>query len=347
MARIRVEIDFHLNMEIWLSRDCLAQSIRLNRDQVDVELRLPPFGDIDPSSMTLDHLDFDGYAGAASGQVSSPFPLRIAIDRFRVIIREDVESISQADLEGPRVSVVPDLISRHQEERKEWAERLSVDFLDRLRVRGQTWLGPMGSISYSVAPHATTYEEETNYRFLFGHGGTFVVPRRPQNADLDHGSFEKLTDSLGKSEALPLPESFLADADHFLGSGTPSDLQRAVLLAAIGCELKVKDTLRMKVFPEGLALVEALISNPRDFSMSAAGLFDKAMKAAVGRSLKEDNRALYNGIDNGQHGLFNLRNKIAHTGFVIEREKAESGVRCAREVFAWLNSLPIPCKPCE
>lgn len=346
MARIRVDIDFHLDVDIWLSRDCLAQSIRFNRNHLEVELRLPPFGDVDPLSMTRDHLHFDGYAGAASGQVGHPFPLRIAIDRFRVTIREHIEGISQADLGGPRASDVPNLIARHQQERMEWAERLAIDFLDRLRARGQTWLGPMRSISYSVAPHATTYEDETNYRFLFGHGGTLVCPVRPESADLDHGSFESLTDSLAKSEALPLPESFLADADHFLGRGTQSDLQRVVLLAAIGCELKVKHTLRTKVFPEGKALVEALISNPRDFSMSAAGLFDKAMKAAVGCSLKEDDRALYKGIDNGQHGLFNKRNKIAHAGFVIERNEAQESLNCARKVFAWLDSLPI-AKPSQ
>jgi|GEM_PF-2980028 hypothetical protein len=340
MARIRVEIDFHLDVDIWLSRDCMAQSIRFNRDNLDGELRLPPFGEVGPSSLTLDQLHFDGYAGAASGQAGHPLPLRIAINQFRVTIRDDIAGISQADLRGPRANDVSDLISRHQQERKEWAERLAIDFLDRLRARGQTWLGPMRSISCDVAPHATTYEDDTNYRFLFGHGGTIVVPARPESADLDYGLSKSFTDSLAKSEALPLPELFLADADHFLGRGTQTDLQRAVLLAAIGCELKVKATLRTKVFPDGRALVEALLSNPRDFSMSAAGLFDKAMKAAVGRSLKEDDRALYKGIDNGKHGLFYKRNKIAHAGFVIGRDEAKESLSCARKVFAWLDGLP-------
>ena len=74
--------------------------------------------------------------------------------------------------------------------------------------------------------------------------------------------------------------------------------------------------------------------------MSAAGLFDKAMKAAVGRSLKEDDRALYKGIDNGKHGLFYKRNKIAHAGFVIGRDEAKESLSCARKVFAWLDGLP-------
>jgi len=336
---IRDEIDFELDLEIWLSRDCLAKSTRFTRNHLDVELRLPPFSDVDPASISRDHLDFDGYAGAASGHVGHPWPLRIAINRFRVTIREDIEGISQADLEGPQAVNFPNLISRHQQERMALAERLVIDFLDRLRVRGQTWLGPIGSVSYSVAPHATTYEDETNYRFLFGHGGTLHVQARPEDTALDAGSLERLTDSLAASEALPLPESFLADADHFLGRGTPNDLQRAVLLAAIGCELKVQEILRTKVFPGGLALVEALISNPRDFSMRAAGLFDTAMKAAVGRSLKEDDSALYKRID-GKDGRFNRRNKIAHTGAAINRKEAGESVRSARKVVTWLDNLP-------
>ncbi len=341
MALLRVEIDFQLDAEVWLNRDCLGQSIRLNRDHVEMEIRLPPFVEHDSTAMELSQLNFEGYAGAASGRTGEPRRLRIAINRFRVIIREDVDGISQADVAGGREIELSELISRHQQHCKRVAERLAIDFLDRLRMRGQIWLGTIGSISYSVSPQATTYEEQTNYRFLLGHGGTFIVPARPEAADLDRGLFDGLKESLADSASLPLPESFIADAEHFLELGTQTDLQRAVLLAAVGCELKVKETLQKKVFQRGLPLVKALIENPRDFSMSAAGLFDKALKAATGYSLKDHDRKLYNGID-GERGLFYRRNKIAHTGLTVEPAAAKESLQYARTVFAWLDDLPFP-----
>lgn len=121
-----------------------------------------------------------------------------------------------------------------------------------------------------------------------------------------------------------------------------------MLLAAIACELKVKKVLKEKAFPGAADLVEILVSSPRDFSMSAPGLFDKAMKAAVGRSLREDDRELFKAIADNSQGdaLFQKRNAIAHSGALVTREVALKNVQAARKVFAWLDGLqPLQSSP--
>lgn len=343
MARLRVEIEYELESELWLASGCLANSMRFRHKELDVELRLPPFDEVDPTSMTWGDLNFKGYAGACSGRTGTTRPDRVAVNRLRVIIREDVAGICGQDLQPALTDEVSDLVSDHQLECRRVAQDVSINFLDRLRLKGQTWLGPIGSISYAVAPGAITFEDLTNFRFDSGHGGIYVVPRCPAEADLDSDSFAALTNGLANFETVPLAESFLADADYHLRAGSANDLQRAVLFAAIGCELKVKETLRGKVFRAGKGLVETLISNPRDFSMSTASLFDETMKHAVGHSLKEEDKELYKGIAND---LFPRRNKIAHAGERIERTQAEACVLIARRAFAWLDSL-VPSMPTE
>ena len=233
-------------------------------------------------------------------------------------------------------------IISHQRKCRKLAERVAIDFLDHLRHGGQTWLGSMGSISHSVLPHSSTFDDATGYRFKYGHAD-LTVAERPDDATLTSKTLRYVTNALAASRSVPLPEAFLADAEHFLGRGTQSDLQRAVLFAAIACELKVKEILKRNVFADGRALIEILISNPRDFSMSAAGLFDKAMKAAVGRSLKEDNNELYRAIaDNSRKdALFQSRNAIAHSGALITPQVAQKNIQAARKVFSWLDELPV------
>jgi len=112
-------------------------------------------------------------------------------------------------------------------------------------------------------------------------------------------------------------------------------------LAAIACELKIKETLREKATRGASALVDILIDNPRDFSMSVGGLCDKAMKAAVGHSLREDENELYKALveTRQKDSLFQNRNAIVHSGRFVVSGVVRQNVRAARKVFAWLENL--------
>lgn len=348
MTRVRVEVDFDMETDLWLNQDCLAKSVRFERDGYDIEIRLPPLENLDAASITMTDLSgVDGYVGS-SGYVDRPSEFQAGFHKFRICIREEVEGICQTAFEGEVTKDARDLIIGHQRKCRKIAESVATDFLDQLRYRGQTWLGLIGTISYSVAPRSSTFDDETAYRFRFGHG-ELAVPMRSEEAALTSQALAHVRNALATSQSVPLPETFLADAQYFLVCGTHSgDFQRAVLLAAIACELKVKEVLKEKAFPGAADLVDILVSSPRDFSMSASGLFDKAMKAAVGHSLREDDKGLYKAIANNSQGdaLFQQRNAIAHSGAPVTREVAQKNVRAARKVFTWLDALqPLQSLP--
>lgn len=68
--------------------------------------------------------------------------------------------------------------------------------------------------------------------------------------------------------------------------------------------------------------------------MPVAGLFDRALKATLGHSLREGDRPLYNLVNK----LFESRNKIAHRGHAPD-DKLSEYVRAASDVFQWLDRM--------
>lgn len=212
MARVRVEVDFDLETDLWLAQDCLAKSIRFERDGCDIELRLPPFENLDPTSLTMEDMrTVDGYSGSSSGYVDRPFEFQAGLCKFRILIREEVEGICQAAFEGEVTKEASDLITSRQRRCRKIAERVATVFLDQLRYRGQTWLGLMGTISYSVQPSCSTFDDETGYRFRYSHAD-FTVQARPEGAALTSQTLGQVGNALAASQSVPLPESFLADA---------------------------------------------------------------------------------------------------------------------------------------
>lgn len=108
-----------------------------------------------------------------------------------------------------------------------------------------------------------------------------------------------------------------------------------MLTAAIACELKVKYVLRTKAKPEAAELLYVLLENPRDFSVGAAALFNRPMKAISGRSLRDDDRALRKNVEQ----LFRTRNDIAHRGRAPTDDEGMECLRAAVRAFRWLDSL--------
>ncbi len=68
---------------------------------------------------------------------------------------------------------------------------------------------------------------------------------------------------------------------------------------------------------------------------AADGLFNKLMLATLGRSLRLDDKKLFNDIAH----LYTVRNRIAHHGIMPDSTDADRVVRAARRCFMWLDSL--------
>lgn len=133
----------------------------------------------------------------------------------------------------------------------------------------------------------------------------------------------------------PVAETLLADAEHY-ALHRVHDLRRAVLMAAIACEVKVKTVLREKATAAQRSLLDFALDSPREITVTAAdGLFDKLMLATVGRSLRQDDRELFRDIQL----LYTVRNRIAHRGAMPEEAETGRVVRAARRCFVWLDEI--------
>jgi hypothetical protein len=219
------------------------------------------------------------------------------------------------------------------------------DFIEWTRIHGQSWLAVHAEEPQNLGL-GLLYDDEAGKR-LPVQGATGILGEvifRPAQAVLDPKYFAEIGRRLNTSQSMPAAETLLADALHF-ASTKPVDLQWAVLLAAIACELKVRTALETKVSLESLPLVRLILDHPRDWSLSASALYNKAMHAALRRSLKAENGPLYKRIEL----LFEMRNEIAHYGGQKERghwnsadatEKAKGAVDAASEAFGWLDSIP-------
>ena len=103
-----------------------------------------------------------------------------------------------------------------------------------------------------------------------------------------------------------LAEVLLADARAVVAGPTVSqdwqsdkrDTARAVLFAAVACEVKIKATLLAKSPTQFADLLNVILENPREVSVAAGQLVDKPMKAAVGQSLREADKELFKAVSN-------------------------------------------------
>jgi hypothetical protein len=137
---------------------------------------------------------------------------------------------------------------------------------------------------------------------------------------------------------LDVGETLLADAQALIREArNRAQARRPILMAAIACEVKVKQRLRDLVSAEARKLLDIIIDNPRDVTYQAVALFGKGLEAVCGRSLSKEDRALYSKIDK----LFQVRNKIAHEGLIpVDHEEARRLIIGAKRAFDWLDVLP-------
>ncbi len=220
------------------------------------------------------------------------------------------------------------------------AESAVAELVEWARIHGQPWLGLHGQPVRRVGNHLLGDEGVDIADYSFSEDVLPAIEDEREHtydggASLDRSHASSLTQQLGSGKiALPIAETLLADALYLIGL-RPPDCQRAVLSAAIACEVKVKDILRQKVPTDRQSLVDLLLENPRDWSVAAPALFDKATDAALGRSLRTDHRETYENV----RKLFELRNRIAHRGEKPDETEASRVVLAARQVFRWLDEI--------
>lgn len=214
------------------------------------------------------------------------------------------------------------------------AREVFLNFAELLRIeRNSEWLESRTKISEGdhVASGVLT---KNGTRLDFGSLILQPLVVRLSRDSLKREEAVGLLARVDRGVAPPLWDVFLADAN------SATDLKHAVLLAAIACEVAVKTTLQERSNADQAPLIDLMLNHPRDVSLAAANLFDEPCRLILGRSLREDDKALFVEMSH----LFEDRNKIAHRGLAKLRDDAslQREVSSASAAIDWLRNEDLP-----
>jgi hypothetical protein len=308
--------------ELWIHRDLKQKGFTVKRSGIDINVQFPPFPDVTGRAEEL--LDIVG----ATGTTQDPEQF-VIITRLHVVMQSEEEKVATFKV------AAHDAVSNHQRRCLQVATDLVTEFLDWLRVRGQYWLGVMGERPERCGA-LKSFDAITGERFRAGFGGLMMVQARAQAAMLTASGLDEIHQDLAMNRTFPNPESFLADALHLREAEHRSDIQRAIIMAAVACETKVQQILREKVSDDRKGLVLIILKNHREIEIAKIMLFHTVMAEALGCSLRDSNQELYERIES----LFKMRNRIVHEGKLYSVQEMRPIIVAAKEVFEWLDAIP-------
>lgn len=321
MPRLAAEFYFELD-NLVVSPEIPGLAVRFHRDRFDCELWSPAAADQLPTNGEFDKLLVN--LGLQIGT--------LPVVRFTLTFDNDLSAAAfganAAEAQEAGIAVLEMAF-------KEASAALS-EFIRWIRIRkGQVWLNAHPN-SFRLFQPGRLRDEDVGKVLpveLFKPG---PLPTVPAKGAIDKEFFAAVSGLLGDGHPdVPPAESLYADAQQ-LASENPPDLKKAVLIAAIACEAKVKETLQTCSRAELLPMVDLFINHPRDFTVAALSLFTDVMKVVMGRSLKEENAGLAKRIGK----LFEHRNAIAHSkSNAPSDDDLRDGVEAAKLALDWLDQV--------
>jgi hypothetical protein len=324
---------FVFQIRLWLRRETLGFRQTLERDGLTVELTLPRGPDDFRTWGLFENEEYRAVGLPSAGTEDDPEQI-VTANVIRVVVETEGD-VTAADFDDEeRYEEAVDCALPIFDHANDVARGVANDLLAWARSQYQhSWLGLSSEPAQELGP-ASLIEAESGRRFPIGHSYHHVSQLRDTDLALGLSEIQALLGSVRAEASPPIPESLLSDAQFLAWELNPPDATRAVLMAAIACELKVKKSLRDRCPDDQADLLDFVLENPREITVTAAdGLFDKLMEVAQGRSLRKADRELFKRI----RRLFEVRNDIAHRGLAPAPEEASGLVRAARDAFTWLD----------
>jgi hypothetical protein len=216
------------------------------------------------------------------------------------------------------------------------AAAVVASFLTWVRATTRLTSLALSSDKPQLAGPSRMVEVETGEEVHFGgvQGGVAVMPDPDGKYRLEPGDFAALLGKVATREQPPTAETLLADAEALARHGR-DDAARAVLMAAVACEVKVKANLQSNASEDTKRLIDFILTHPNEVTVTAVdGYFDKLMETAQGRSLRTAHKPLFNDLKK----LFSVRNAIVHRGQLPDADTARGLVFAARRAFKWLDA---------
>jgi hypothetical protein len=334
MTAFRVEFLFEIGKppaQFCVTKDTLGKSYSLSHDDLPIQIDIPR-----RSGDFLFWTPFIPGEYHALSEVGAWDEVFVHIILVTVIIDAEVSAIAatieNADALNRAVAMMDTAL--------DVASHVVTEFVAWVRATTRMTSLPLSSEVPPLAGPVRAFEVDSGRQLRVGPSHrTVAVARDPAGKyHLTAPDLEQIVERVNRGHEAPVAETLLADAEYYARYEV-RDYRRAVLMAAIACEVKVKAILRDRALAEQKPLVDFALDNPREVTVTAAsGLYDKLMLATLGRSLRRDDRQLFRDIEH----LYTVRNNIAHRGAVPSEADAGRAVRGARRCFVWLDSLPEP-----
>lgn len=326
---MRVTLDFPLNA-LYVERKVLGTTWDVKVGKHDVTVRFPAeateFIEGEPGP-------WDVYAIGlpSSGFVWDP-GLLVSVNMVRVTVEfeeADPPRRPSAGTDDPGWSDVVNRGTALLDGAEAAAKSVLQDLLAWSRIKGpQAWLG----LEYEAPERRgvirmvdTANPSEKLAYAVRVNGGTM----RHDSSALSPADMVDIFEKVRRDEESPIAEGLLIDSQHFAWHTKPPDAQRAVLTAAIACEVKVKTSLREATSQDRQPLLDLLLSGRRPVKDFFGGI----SAASLGVSMAEDEPSLFQDVDR----LFMTRNAIAHRGEKISPQVATELVGAATRAFKWVD----------
>jgi len=294
--------------------------------------------------------DIDGFAGGTTAVISGTSP-GVAMVKTVCVDAYFDGSVSVTDFAAnpqvPKASAAFDPTLTMLRELAAHGLDVVEEVLAWCRADGrQSWLG-IGGQQITGVGSAVLVDLDAGRRLPVRCGleADLVVTNISKRQVLSQEQLERYVTSVTVGDNPALGDVLRMDANYFLdGTGPPSvvrglvphDPRRAVLMAAIACEVQAKSVLEVHASGKPVAALIAAILGPGPPNVRAKNLFAEPMEAVAGISLETDDKVLFDRV--GQ--LFTSRNKLAHRGHTPSGQEATDACTTARDAFVWLETKP-------
>lgn len=324
----RVSVDYHFDVAgLEVEVELLGTSAIVTSDNYEVVLRIPA-GETD---FSYNH-DNAPQALAGGTQDRDGHWLRRSVMMLRATIELDIP-LQAGPLDDVRDEAL-EAASAALQSAAEAARAVVLGYLEQVRTRhGQGWLGRSGQ-QPTITWLTTVRDAVTGEQVRTGYTDPFPAVTFGRSA-IGRVEHEQVLAAIAAGSVPSLPEVLLADAKYLSSIAEPRQPREAVLVAAIACEVGIRDALRAACGREAQAVLEFALTNPRDVSVQTAALFDKAALAVIRRSLRLEDPDAYKAVLQ----LFTDRNGVAHRGETPPAEKVRADVKAADRALDWASSL--------
>jgi hypothetical protein len=298
VARIRATFHFSVR-ELLVHPDLLgsARDIQIGDHLVRVILpvqaadqdndRGRSTGDLDPFFPSRDRApDLPGTSRTHLSMTLGPSSTIATVKLIRVEVFFDWE-VAAADFadsaqtrDSPAFEPAHDALKKAEAIARDGLER----FLEWVRVRGrQHWLG-LARETFEGVGEAELVDLDAGNRLPVASQlqPGLVIRRIREEQVLDVELLDEAVRLSDEGQTPSLADSLLADALFLAQDAEPADPARALLVAAIACEIKIKATLRERASDAQRELIDVLLSNPRDWALAASHTLTRRSKRSPG-----------------------------------------------------------------